>query len=82
MLEHTALVNRERESREVLGYTVTVEDQNSFRLRGATVTLAGKADLIAVKGQDAVIIDAKTGRSSPHHSAQVLTYVCRPQGPA
>ena len=28
-----------------------------------------------MKGQDAVIIDAKTGRSSPHHAAQVLTYM-------
>ena len=31
--------------------------------------------MIAVKGHDAVIIDAKTGRPSPHHSVQVLTYM-------
>ena len=75
MLEHTALVNRARESREQLGYTVYTENQNSFRLKGKVATLAGKPDLIAVKGQDAVIIDAKTGRPSPHHSVQVLTYM-------
>ena len=34
MLDHTALLNRERESRESLGYKVYVEHQNSFRLRG------------------------------------------------
>ena len=66
---------RLRESREALGYEVYTEDQNAFRLRGATATLAGKPDLIAVKGNDAVIIDAKTGRPNPAHSAQVLTYM-------
>ena len=61
MLAHTELVNKERESRERLGYEVFTEGQNSFRLRGRAATLAGKPDLIAVKGQDVVIIDAKTG---------------------
>ena len=75
MMDHTALVNEARESREALGYKVYTEDQNGFRLRGKSATLAGKPDLIAVKGSDAVVIDAKTGRSSPHHAAQVLTYM-------
>ena len=74
MLDHTALVNGARESREALGYEVFTENQNSFRLRGATATLAGKPDLIAVKGNDLVVIDAKTGRSSPHHAVQVMIY--------
>ena len=74
MLDHTALLNRERESRESLGYTVYVENQNSFRLRGRYATLAGKPDLIAVKNADAVIIDAKTGRPNPHHAVQVMNY--------
>ena len=74
MLEHTALVNQARESREKLGYTVYTEAQNAFRLRGKFATLAGKPDLIAVKGQDVVIIDAKTGKPSPAHSAQVMIY--------
>ena len=75
MLDHTALVNQERESREKLGYTVFTEGQNAFRLRGKFATLAGKPDLIAVKNSDAVIIDAKTGKPSPSHTVQVLTYM-------
>ena len=67
-------MNEARKSREALGYEVFTENQNSFRLRGATATLAGKPDLIAVKGNDLVVIDAKTGRSSPHHSIQVMIY--------
>ena len=74
MLDHTDLVNQARESREALGYEVFTENQNSFRLRGRYATLAGKPDVIAIKGRDAVIIDAKTGRSSPHHAAQVMVY--------
>ena len=73
MLEHTALVNQARESREKLGYTVFTEGQNSFRLRGKFATLAGKPDLIAVKGGDRVLIDAKTG--NPAHPAQVMIYM-------
>ena len=75
MLDHTTLVNRARESRERLGYEVFTENQNSFRLRGRSATLAGKPDLIAVKNGDAVIIDAKTGKPSPSHAAQVLIYM-------
>ena len=74
MLDHTALVNSERESHEKWGYTVYTENQNAFRLRGRSATLAGKPDLIAVKGHDAVIIDAKTGKHSPAHAAQVKIY--------
>ncbi len=74
MLEHTELLNQERERREALGYTVTTENQNSFRLRGKSATLAGKPDLIAVKGADSVIIDAKTGKASPAHAVQVMIY--------
>ena len=75
MLDHTALVNRERESREKLGYTVFTENQNAFRLRGRNATLAGKPDLIAVKGGDRVLIDVKMGKPSPAHTAQVRIYM-------
>ena len=74
MLDHTALLNRERERLEELGHTVFVENQNPFRLRGRYATLAGKPDLIAVKNANAVIIDAKTGRTSPHHAVQGMIY--------
>ena len=74
MLDHTALVNETRESHEGWGYMVYTENQNSFRLRGRRATLAGKPDLIAVKGNRAVVIDAKTGKPSPAHAAQVKIY--------
>ena len=74
MLDHTELVNRTGESHEREGYTVYTENQNIFRLRGRYATLAGKPDLIAVAGHDAVVIDAKTAKHSPHHAVQVMIY--------
>ena len=67
-------MNKERKSREEPGYTAFTENQNAFRLRGKNATLAGKPDLIALKGSDAVIIDAKTGKPSPAHATQVMIY--------
>ena len=74
MLQHTALVNRERDSLENLGYEVHTENQNLFRLRGSTATIAGKPDLIGEKAHEILISDAKTGQRSPSHRAQVQIY--------
>ena len=72
MLQHTALVNDERAAKERLGYTVHTENQNFFRLRGNTATIAGKPDLIAVNHHEVEITDAKTGKPSPSYRAQVM----------
>ena len=37
--------------------------------------LAGKPDLIACKGDEVVVIDTKTGRSSTAHPVQVMLYM-------
>ena len=74
MVDHTALVNRERDSLERIGYQVSTENQNLFRLRGTTATLSGKPDLIGEKSHEILIADAKTGSPSPSHRAQVQIY--------
>ena len=74
MLDHTALVNRERDSLENIGYDVYTENQNLFRLKGSTATIAGKPDLIGEKTNEILISDAKTGHSSPSHRAQIQIY--------
>ena len=74
MLEHTALVNEEREALERIGYAVYTENQNLFRLMGKTATIAGKPDLIGEKNHQLLIADAKTGKPSPSHGAQVRIY--------
>ncbi len=40
LIDHAALVNEQKYGWEQSGYTVHVEDQNFFRLRGQSATLA------------------------------------------
>ena len=74
MVDHTTLVNRERDCLENIGYDVYTENQNLFRLKGSTATIAGKPDLIGEKTNEILISDAKTGNPSPSHRAQVQIY--------
>lgn len=74
MLEHIDLVNRKKESLERIGYDVYTENQNLFRFRGNTATIAGKPYLIGEKHNEILISDAKTGHSSPSNQAQVRLY--------
>lgn len=73
--EHDDLVRRRVAELTADGWLVFVEDQNKFDLRGQVATLAGKADIVATRGQEARVEDCKTGK--PRHSDfwQVLTYM-------
>ena len=75
MLNHTALLNERRANWEIGGYSVEVEGQNGFHLRGRSATLSGKPDIIAHRDDEAVIVDAKTGHESPSHAVQVMIYL-------
>ena len=52
-----------------------VEGQNSFRLHGKTATLARTPDLIVVNGDNADIVDVKTGTKQPWHSVEIMIYI-------
>lgn len=52
-----------------------VEDQNKFTIRGRTATLAGKPDLVAIKGEVVRVIDCKTGSRKGSDFLQVLIYL-------
>ncbi len=75
LMNHTGLLNEQRQRLETQGYTVLTEGQNSFTLRGSSAVLAGKPDLVARRRDRVTVIDAKTGRPSPAHAAQVLLYM-------
>ena len=74
-VEHTELVRQVRAQLEAEDKTVFAENQNSFVLRGATAALGGKPDLIATSEDKGIIIDVKTGKSSPAHHVQVMVYM-------
>ena len=75
LMDHTALLNEQRGLWERQEYSVLTEAQNSFTLRGSSAALAGKPDLVAQRKGEVTVIDAKTGRPSPHHAIQVMIYM-------
>ena len=75
MLNHTALLNKRIAEWELSHYSVAIEGQNSFQLRGRSATLAGKPDLITQRDGQAVIVDVKTGQESASHIVQVMIYL-------
>ena len=75
LTDHTVLLNKSRGTWERKGYSVLTEEQNRFSLRGDSAVLAGKPDLVAHKGDEITVIDAKTGRPSPADTVQVMLYM-------
>jgi hypothetical protein len=72
---HTEMVTARRAELEADGWMVTVEDQNHFRLKGASALLSGKPDLVATKGQDVLVVDCKSGQPRDADFFQVLVYL-------
>ena len=74
-MNHTVLLNQERDRLQCEGHAVFVEKQNRFALRGRSATLGGKPDLIALAGDKGVIYDVKTGQPTASDHVQVMTYM-------
>lgn len=72
---HSQMMAHKRRALELLGWTCTEEEANAFRLEGATAIVAGKPDLIAVKGDDVMLVDGKTGRERDSDLWQMLIYL-------
>jgi hypothetical protein len=73
--EHTDLVLARARSLGFEGYDVFLEDQNDFRLKGRAGTLSGKCDLVAVRDDDVLVEDVKTGHQKDADFQQVLVYM-------
>lgn len=73
--DHTALVEQRADDLRAEGWTVTVEDQNKFTLRGQSSELGGKPDIVATKPGRVKIVDAKTGKKRDSDWWQVLLYI-------
>ena len=75
LLNHTELLNKRKAEWGLSHYSVAIEGQNSFQLRGRSATLAGQPDPITQRDGQAVIVDAKTGQESASHIVQVMIYL-------
>ncbi len=74
-VEHTALVQATVDRLVASGWTCKLEGQNFFTLKGSTVELSGKPDIVAKKGSALKVLDCKTGAPQDTHGAQVAIYV-------
>lgn len=72
---HNAMVQQRKTQLEAEGWSVTLENQNAFKLQGRTALLSGKQDLIATRSGDTRVIDCKSGKQRDSDWWQVLTYI-------
>lgn len=74
--DHTAMLHEVAAEYRAGGYTVYLESQNTMRVRGSGGAILGaKPDLIAVKGDTAIVVDCKTGKPRTSDSLQVRLYM-------
>jgi hypothetical protein len=73
-IKHTALLQRTRKELEAQECRVLTEDQNWFRLTGASAVLGGKPDLISI-GEACTICDVKAGQKRSSDRLQVMIYM-------
>jgi hypothetical protein len=74
-IEHTEMLVTRAAQLESAGWTVYLEDQNDFRLKGTAATLSGKCDLVATRGDEARVEDCKSGQQRDADFVQVLLYM-------
>jgi hypothetical protein len=74
--QHNDLLQNRRTELELQGFSVYVEDQNSFKIVGKdNIAVSGKADIVAIRESEAYVEDCKTGKQKHSDSLQVLTYM-------
>ena len=75
-VEHTEMLSARADELRSQGYEVFIEGQNDFKLDGKNgATLAGKADIVAIREDDACVVDCKTGADKNSDKIQVLLYM-------
>ena len=75
-MEHNELLHRRKGELESEGFTVFIEEQNSFKLVGKSgITLSGKPDIIAINDGEGTVEDCKTGNPKHSDQVQVLIYL-------
>lgn len=77
--DHTRLLRARAEQLEADGWTIRVEEQNRFALKGKVALVGGKPDIIATKKIGALalilVVDVKTGKPKDADWWQVLLYM-------
>jgi hypothetical protein len=74
--EHTTMVREQAEALRQASFSVSLEDQNAFRLQGQQgVTLGGKPDIVAWRDGEVRVVECKTGQPRHADTIQVMIYM-------
>lgn len=73
--KHDAIVRRRATELKLEGWTVKVEEEGEFRVRGKNGAISGKPDIVAMKDDEVLVIDAKSGKPRQSDHWQVLVYM-------
>lgn len=71
---HDRLVNDRAAELKADGWTVKVEEEGEFKIRGSLGDLSGKPDIVAMKGNVALVVDGKAGKPRESDHWQVRLY--------
>ena len=88
-INHNQLLHKRRDELEKEGYTVKIEDQNSFKYEFCIprklgtyipenenkITISGKVDIVALGEHQAIVEDCKTGAPKNSDQVQVMLYM-------
>jgi len=74
-IKHQGLLVQYAQELRNQGYTVYTEDSNFFKVNAGCAVIAGIPDIVAIRGEEVLIVDAKTGRPRSSDQAQVLVYM-------
>lgn len=75
--EHNEMVIKRASQLQAEGFTVYVENANSFKVEGKIfeICVAGRPDIVATKNDWVLVEDCKTGKRRDSHRFQVLLYM-------
>lgn len=72
--EHADMVRARADELRADGYDVSVEDQNKFTYEGNAATMGGCPDIVAVRADEVLVSDCKTGKEWNKDFWQVCIY--------
>jgi len=74
--DHVKLLSETKVEYESKGWTCFTEDQTAFCMIGKTgISVAGKCDLVCVRGNEVIVLDVKTGKARLSDYLQVIIYL-------
>ena len=69
------LLRARRDQLQRDGYDVYMEGQNTYRIHSDQAILSGRPDLMAIRDNEVLVSDIRTGQEQPWHPVQVMIHL-------